>query len=516
MNGRVEDQPAGVPLRGAGQMAMDVGRARLQMARRYYLCMSSLAVVGFLWGALQAFVGSHTHHQLSMASGMAVAMGFANFVCAWVLFVPVRRFLHDGSTAKAVRERLIALPWISSAWTFLVAASIMTAPFLVEFVEGGGARPGHTFFVLGYQSLLMSIHAVFMGLLMYFLVDDYTGWLKAELFRLHGMEIPVGQGSVLTKLVVAFLATAAIPLLLVFFDAVFISHIEELQGYDMREAFLLDLIAAVSMAFVAIIFIRRSLLRPIGMLLASVRRLDQGDLETRTPVVSDDEIGVLTERFNGMVIQLRDREFLRETFGRYVPKRIADAILENRGALKPQKRDATILFTDIQDFTRIVEGLAPEQLVITLNEYFSSLVEIVERHGGVVTQFQGDALLVSFNVPLEDAAHAANAVRAAQEIEQLTSHRRFGDGVEFITRVGINSGVVIAGPVGAENRLIYTVHGDAVNLAARLEALNKDHGTRILVAESTRVLAGQAFRFRPLGEIAVRGKSEPVSVFTLM
>lgn len=214
--------------------------------------------------------------------------------------------------------------------------------------------------------------------------------------------------------------------------------------------------------------------------------------------------------------QLREKEYLRETFGRYVPKRIADAILENRGALKPQKRVATILFTDIQDFTRISEGLAAEQLMTTLNEYFSSLVEIVERHGGVVIQFQGDGFLVSFNVPVEDPAHAQNAVRAAQEIEQLINHRRFGEGVEFITRVGINSGVVIAGPVGAENRHSYTVLGDTVNLAARLEAINKDYGTRIMVAESTRVLAGHSFRFRPLGEIAVRGKSEPVSVFTLM
>jgi len=256
--------------------------------------------------------------------------------------------------------------------------------------------------------------------------------------------------------------------------------------------------------------------RPLGRLLASIQRVDEGDLTARAPVVSDDELGVLTERFNRMVEQLREKEYLRETFGRYVPKRIADAILENRGALKPQKRVATILFTDIQDFTGISEGLAAEQLMTTLNEYFSSLVEIVERHGGVVIQFQGDGFLVSFNVPVEDPAHAQNAVRAAQEIEQLINHRRFGDDVEFITRVGINSGVVIAGPVGAENRHSYSVLGDTVNLAARLEALNKDYGTRILVAESTRVLAGHSFRFRPLGEIAVRGKSEPVSVFTLM
>lgn len=150
-----------------------------------------------------------------------------------------------------------------------------------------------------------------------------------------------------------------------------------------------------------------------------------------------------------------------------------------------------------------------------LNEYFSRLVEIVERFGGVVTQLQGDALLVSFNVPLDDPAHAANAVRAALEIERSINHCTFAEGVRFITRVGINTGQVIAGPVGAEHRLIYTVHGSAVNLAARLEALNKDYGTRILISESTRQLAGGGFAFTPLGEVTARGTSEPVPVYTV-
>ncbi len=261
--------------------------------------------------------------------------------------------------------------------------------------------------------------------------------------------------------------------------------------------------------------VRRGLLRPICELLAGVQRVDAGDLTARAPVVSDDELGLLTDRFNRMVGQLREKEFLRETFGRYVPKHIAEAILEKRGALEPQQRIATILFTDIEAFTQIAEQLPPGRVVELLNEYFSRVVEIVERHGGVVTQIQGDALLVSFNLPLEDPDHAANAVRAALEIESTINRRTFGDGVQFITRVGLNTGSVVAGPVGAEHRLIYTVHGDAVNLAARLEALNKEHRTRILVAESTRRLAGNGFAFTALGEVAVRGKSEPVPVYTV-
>ena len=486
------------------------------IALRYYAIMFSLAVVGFLFGLLQDIVGDDPSHMPSMVPGIALAMGAANLLCGWILFRPIRRCLTGVGDRKMAQERIGRLPRLSATWTFVIAASVMTLPFVFEqlFCESCAATGGR--FALGYQAILMSIHSVLMALFMYFLVDDYAAWLKLELFRRYGWEMSAGRGTVSTKLLAAYLASAAVPSVLVFFDVFLAGSIEARQGLNLRQAFLLDMIGAISMTGVAVVFIRRGLVRPLGRLLASVQRVDAGDLTVRVPVVSNDELGVLTERFNRMVEQLREKEVLRETFGRYVPKRIADAILENRGALKPQKRVATILFTDIQGFTHITEGLAPEELVTTLNEYFSALVEIVERHGGVVTQFQGDALLVSFNVPVEDTAHAANAVRAGQEIERLINHRRFGEGIEFITRIGIDSGVVIAGPVGAANRLSYTVHGDTVNLAARLEALNKDYGTRILVSESTRALAGDSFRFRPLGKIAVRGKSEPVSVFTLM
>jgi len=314
---------------------------------------------------------------------------------------------------------------------------------------------------------------------------------------------------------VAYLATSAVPFALVFLDVFFADRLEALQMLDLRQAFLLDMVGAVAMTGAAVVFIRRGLVRPLEGLLAGVRLVDAGDLRAHVPVLSDDELGLLAAQFNRMVGQLREKEFLRETFGRYVPERVAGAILANRGSLAPQQRVATILFTDIEDFTQIAEKLPPEQLVALLNEYFSRLVEIVERFGGLVTQLQGDALLVSFNVPLDDPAHAAQAVSAALEIERSINQRTFGEGVRFTTRVGINTGRVIAGPVGAEHRLIYTVHGDAVNLAARLEALNKEHGTRILISESTRQLAGSGFAFTPLGNVTVRGKSEPVPIYTV-
>jgi class 3 adenylate cyclase len=488
--------------------------AARSLARQFYARMASLAVVALVFGWLQHIVASDPSMP-SMVPAIALAIGVMNGIAAWILFGPIRRCLAGRGDQAAAMARVVRLPWHSAVWTFAVSATVMTLPFVAGYLQCPECAPAGGGFALLYHALLMSIHAVLMALFIYFFVGDYAACLRFELYSRFGWEMATGRGGVVTKLLVAYFATAAVPFVLVFLDVFFADRLEALQMLDLRRAFLLDMIGAVAMTGVAVVFIRRGLVRPLDQLLAAVQRVDAGDLTARAPVVSDDELGLLTDRFNRMVVQLRERKFLRKTLGHYVSKRIADTILANRGALEPIQRLATILFTDIQDFTRIAEKLAPERLVTVLNEYFSRLVEIVERHGGVVTQLQGDALLVTYNVPLEDPAHAANAVRAALEIEREINHRKFGGAIEFITRVGINTGPVIAGPVGAEHRLIYTVHGDAVNLAARLEALNKEHGTRILVSESTRQLAGNGFAFASLGEVTVRGRSEAVAVYTV-
>jgi adenylate cyclase len=250
------------------------------------------------------------------------------------------------------------------------------------------------------------------------------------------------------------------------------------------------------------------------------REVGRGKLDTRAAILTDDEIGSLANNFNGMMEQLQDREFIKETFGRYVPESVASIILENKGEFKAQHRLATILFTDIQNFTSICEGLSPDGVIDLLNEYFSMLVNIIGKRGGVVNQFQGDAMLVTFNIPVEDMYHAADAVQTAMEIQQALAGHIFCHGEYMVTRIGINTGNVVAGSVGADDRLNYTVHGDAVNVAARLEGLNKEFGSRILVSEETKERAEAALEpgisFLEKGEMAIRGKIEPVKVFEVI
>ena len=255
--------------------------------------------------------------------------------------------------------------------------------------------------------------------------------------------------------------------------------------------------------------------RPLRALAAAARSIEHEHLD-QVPALSTSriaEIDDVNRSFNRMVAGLEERAVIRETLGRFVPTDIAKTLLTDGGELAPQQSEATVLFCDLEGFTALTESLGPAGIVELLNEYFESMVAILERHRGVVTQFQGDAILATFNVPVPDPAHAANALRAAAEMLSAVQRRDFA-GQRIGTRIGINTGALVAGAVGARGRLSYTVHGDAVNLAARLEALNKELGTSILVSGATAAQV-EGFGLVPVGEVVVRGQTGRVEVYTL-
>jgi class 3 adenylate cyclase len=210
----------------------------------------------------------------------------------------------------------------------------------------------------------------------------------------------------------------------------------------------------------------------------------------------------------------RQLRVIRNVFGRYVPESVVDSIIAGNGNIEPMQSMATILYTDIADFTRICESMPPERVVDMLNAYFSAVIAVITRHGGIVNQLQGDAMLVTFNVPVADPLHADKAVRTAIDIQQTVTNQQFA-GITLDTRIGINSGKVFAGNVGTGTRMNYTVHGDAVNLAARLERLNKDYGTRVLVSAHSVALLSASFPLEAMGSVAIRGKTRPVDIYRL-
>jgi class 3 adenylate cyclase len=206
------------------------------------------------------------------------------------------------------------------------------------------------------------------------------------------------------------------------------------------------------------------------------------------------EIDDAGSAFNAMVEGLREREMIRGLFGRFVPEKIAAELIKTKGALEPIATHGTVLFADIEGFTSMTERLGPSAVVHVLNEYFSAASKIIEAHRGVITQFQGDAIIAVYNVPVRDPRDAFHAVSTAMELLREVSECTYA-GERLKIRIGISTGEVLAGNVGSVGRLTYTVHGDTVNLAARLEAMNKKLGTRILISADTRAALARAFRW---------------------
>ena len=230
-------------------------------------------------------------------------------------------------------------------------------------------------------------------------------------------------------------------------------------------------------------------------------------------------LALAISRARALLVQAVADHSAATELSRFVPDRVAEQV---RSADAPVQAgqgevgEATILFTDIEGFTTLSERLAPERLISVLNEYFAVVSEPIVRHGGVINQFQGDAILATFNMPEALPDHAREAVQAACDMQRALRQHRFGDDLTLRSRIGINTGRVVGGLVGTGDRLGFTVHGDEVNLAARLEALNKEHGTRILVSRRTADLAGrERFAFAPIGSTTVRGRQASVEIFSL-
>ena len=209
----------------------------------------------------------------------------------------------------------------------------------------------------------------------------------------------------------------------------------------------------------------------------------------------------------------RDRATLSGIFGRFVPRAIVNAMIAGRGVLAPIEREATVLFADIAGFTAMTERVGAVRMIEVLNAYFDEVTRIIGAHNGIVTQFHGDAVLATFNVPVEDTRHARNAFEAARAILACIASREFA-GECIRARIGINTGPLVAGNVGGGGRQSYTVYGGTVNLAARLEALCKEHDTPLLLSASTANALPDA-KLVAIGDIVVRGLAEPVTVFSI-
>jgi adenylate cyclase len=298
-----------------------------------------------------------------------------------------------------------------------------------------------------------------------------------------------------------------------------------------RRVFWLTIAATTSTVLLGLAvaaLITNRLSRPVRSLASAMRDVQGGNLNIELPVSSTDEVGRLTHSFNFFVKELRSKERMKQTFGKYIDPRILEHVLAQPGAeaVVGGRRDMTVSFADLVGFTSLSERLTPLVMVTLLNRHFGLQALAVQEHHGVVDKFVGDSIVAFWGPPfVKSEEHARLACRAAQaqllaldtlrrELPDITGLRRDAPAVDLC--VGICTGEVVVGNIGSENTRSYTVVGDTVNLAARLERANRVYGTRILVGESTAHAIGSEFEIREIDTIAVKGKTETTRIFEVM
>jgi adenylate cyclase len=258
-------------------------------------------------------------------------------------------------------------------------------------------------------------------------------------------------------------------------------------------------------------------LRSVNTALKRVEQLDYVHVE---PVKTGDELEDLASGFNTMVDGLKERDKLRTTFGKYMTSSVLEHLLAGKVALGGESLEVTILFTDIRSFTTISEKMHPQRLVALLNEYFTEMVGIVMQEEGVVDKYIGDAIMAVFGAPVPKKEDPANAVRAAvrmrRALVELNGRLKARGLPSLHTGIGIHTGEVVAGNIGSEKRMEYTVIGDAVNLASRLETSTKELGVNVLISEDTYARTKDVIEVRPVREITVKGRKAPVMAYEVL
>ncbi|MBV8191465.1 MAG: adenylate/guanylate cyclase domain-containing protein [Alphaproteobacteria bacterium] len=477
--------------------------------RDYYLAMAVPFVIDLI--TLLVYAGiNRAPYFLPMPLGISAAFLLVGVgTGAYYLIRPVKRFLAGEVDFADIEHSISSLPRRSCAVMAVCYGPMLALRYFARRFEFGfGGLLQDTAWIDSVASFLVGTG--FTVLLTFFMVSAYLDGLCEHLFAARGVNLGVFHGKFSRKIAYALLFAAFAAMIQLAAD------ILSYEGARLIKEATIDIVASVSGTVFIYFWISRALTRPIVRLDHGMHLVAKDDYSVRLPVTSDDEMGHAVSRFNKMVEGLSEREYLRDTFGKYVSPSVATAILGNRtGRVADRTDEATLMFTDIEGFTGWSERLPPTEVARVLNAYLAAVVPAIQRHGGVVNSFIGDGLFASFNLPLPLPDHAAAALRAALDIQGTLAQSAAVGKIGLRTRIGINTGPVIGVTIGTENRLNYTLLGDAVNIASRVEQLNKEFGTTILATESTVRAAGAFATCRPLGETDVRGHAGNIVVYSV-
>ncbi len=273
----------------------------------------------------------------------------------------------------------------------------------------------------------------------------------------------------------------------------------------------------LSLSLLAGYFFSGTITWPIKQLVEAAHRIAAGDFKISLKPKSRDEIGLLSFAFNDMALGLEERDRVKSTFNKFHNKEIADKLLSGEVSLGGERIDATIFFSDVRGFTAMSETMQPEEVVVMLNEYMTRMVSIIRKHGGIVDKYVGDAIMALWGVPLSVGDETYRAVRACLDMRadlyELNKLRLSRGQNELRIGMGLNCGQVIAGNIGSDEKMEYTVIGDAVNTASRMESMTKEYGTDFLIPRAILDRVKDRFVVEQSKSAKVKGKTEALEVF---
>ncbi|MBB4259647.1 MULTISPECIES: adenylate/guanylate cyclase domain-containing protein [unclassified Bradyrhizobium] len=289
---------------------------------------------------------------------------------------------------------------------------------------------------------------------------------------------------------------------------------------------IVTLLAAI-VGFAFALLVSSGITRPVRLLLAGTREVEAGRFDKTITVSTQDEIGELAAAFNRMTEQLRHNERIRETFGRYIDPKVVQGLIDRpEVAIDGERRVMTIMFCDMSGFTSMSEGMTPRGLVRVMNHYFTVMSGPIRSNRGIIDKYIGDAIMSYWGPPFieEDEQALLAGIAATEMVDQVPAlQKQLPDllGIRAMPapcdlRIGIATGEVLTGSIGSELMMSFTVMGDAVNLASRLEAVNKVYGTRILISQATADAIGARLELREIDRLAVAGQSAPQPIFEVM
>ena len=519
----------------------ELARAGSARGRALRNRLTLITVVGNFTGAVLAFLYFNLLDPVAYQGGLAgrdgmlIFFAVSFFLLALIVKIAASRWsspivaLVDappaGPEGDMLRRRALFLPaffafislagWIAAAviWSVLLPLAVG------EFAPVRALRNAFG---------MLFVAAPIVAAMVFFSVERVWRGQLPRFFPLGNLSATrAPQLRVRTRMVVAFLLMSLVPTAALSVAAVSRAH--ALLGVDAvtAEAIIrnLILVVAVLAAATLVVAVRLagsvagSVAEPLREVQAAMAEVERGALDAHCAVVSNDEIGAVAEGFNRMVAGLRERESIRETFGKYVSPEVRDEILAGRASLGGGLREVTILFANLRDFTPWVESHAAQEVVADLNAYFTEMDAAIRAHGGLVLQFIGDEIEAVFGAPIADPRHPESAVKAALEmrsrLDAWNATRTAAGKVILRHGIGIHTGTVIAGNIGSAERLSYALVGDAVNLTSRIQALNKDFGTHILLSGATRERLKMEYPLTPLPAVRVKGRSAEVEVYSL-